>query len=355
MNEIAATLNVLKVFGLGSLAFFIAFLYTPFLTKILYRSKLWKEKGGKQALFGGAASVFNSLKKEERKVPRMGGILIWGSTLLVTIIFWALSKYPDGTFFVKLNFLSRSQTWLPLFTLISASLIGLVDDFLQVRNKGSYFAGGLDLRKRVLLVALIGLVGAWWFYTKLEISTVWIPWFGAVDLGFGFIILFIAVMLATFSSGVIDGIDGLAAGVMAAIFSAYSGIAFFQNQIDLATFCAVIVGGLLAFLWFNIPPARFFMGETGMLGLTTTLTVVAFLTNGVSTLPIIAFPLVLTTASNILQGIWRRFFGKKLFLVAPIHHHFEALGWPSYKVTMRFWVVSVVCAVIGMVVTLMGK
>lgn len=350
-----ATLNVLKVFGLGSLSFFIAFLYAPFLTKILYRLKLWKEKGGKQALFGGEASIFNSLKKEERKVPRMGGILIWGSALLVTLIFWVLSRYPDGNFFVKLNFLSRSQTWLPLFTLIAASLIGLVDDFSQVRNKGSYFAGGLDLTKRVLLVTLIGLIGAWWFYAKLEIFAIWIPWLGAVNVGAGFIVLFVVVMLATFSSGVIDGIDGLAGGVMAAIFSAYSGIAFFQNQIDLATFCAVIVGGLLAFLWFNIPPARFFMGETGMLGLTTTLTVVAFLTDAVSTLPLIAFPLALTTASDILQGFSRRFRGKKLFLVAPIHHHFEALGWPSYKVTMRFWVVSVVFAVIGMVVTLMGK
>ena len=97
------------------------------------------------------------------------------------------------------------------------------------------------------------------------------------------------------------------------------------------------------------------MGETGMLGLTTTLTVVAFLTDAVVTLPLIAFPLALTTASDILQGLSRKLRGKKLFLVAPLHHHFEAKGWPSYKVTMRFWVVSVVFAVIGMVVTLMGK
>jgi phospho-N-acetylmuramoyl-pentapeptide-transferase len=355
MNEAFATLNVLKVFGLGSLSFFIALLFVPPLTKILYRYEFWKKRDSKEALFGGEATVFNSLKKEGRKVPLMGGLLIWGSALFVILLFRFLSQYPDGTVLAKLDFLSRSQTWLPLFTLVAASIIGFFDDLFTVQGSHLIFAKGLDFKKRILLVTVIGLIGAWWFFTKLEISSVWVPWLGAVDLGFGFIVFFVAVMLATFASGVIDGIDGLAAGVLAAAFSAYSGIAFFQNQIDLAAFCAVIVGALLAFLWFNIPPARFFMGETGMLGLTTTLTVVAFLTDAVITLPLIAFPLALTTASDILQGIWRRFLGRKLFLVAPIHHHFEAKGLLSHTVTMRFWVVSVVSAVIGMVVTLMGK
>jgi len=163
------------------------------------------------------------------------------------------------------------------------------------------------------------------------------------------------VMLAIFSGGVIDGIDGLSGGIMASIFSAYSILAFFQNQIDLAAFCAAVVGSLLAFLWFNIPPARFYMTETGMLGLTTSLTVVAFLTNGVAVLPIIALPLFVASLSVIIQILSKKFRnGKKVFLVAPIHHHFEALGWPAYKVTMRFWIISVVCALIGVVVALIG-
>ena len=174
-------------------------------------------------------------------------------------------------------------------------------------------------------------------------------------LGIFLIPFFMLVMLSLFASGVIDGIDGLSGGVMATIFAAYSGIAFFQNQIDLAAFCAAIVGGILAFLWFNIPPARFYMTETGILGLTTTLTVVAFLTGQVLVLPIIAFPLFVTVAANIIQVAskkWRN--GKKVFLVAPIHHHFEALGWPSYKVTMRYWVISIIFAVIGMIIALIG-
>ena len=162
-------------------------------------------------------------------------------------------------------------------------------------------------------------------------------------------------MLATFSGSVIDGLDGLAGGVMATAFAAYAGIAFFQEQIDLAAFSAVIAGAIAAFLWFNIPPARFYMGETGILGLTTTLTVVAFLTDAVLVLPLIALPLVLDSASVIIQLFSKKFFGRKIFLVAPLHHHFEAIGWPHYKVTMRAWVLSAVSAIIGMVIALLGR
>ncbi|MBU1160053.1 phospho-N-acetylmuramoyl-pentapeptide-transferase, partial [Patescibacteria group bacterium] len=204
-------------------------------------------------------------------------------------------------------------------------------------------------------VILIGLLAAWWFYSKLEVSSIIIPFAGEINLGLFFIPVFVITMLAMFSGGVIDGLDGLSGGIMAAIFASFSGIAFFQNQIDLATFCGVITGATLAFLWFNIPPARFYMGETGMLGLTITLTVVAFLTKSALVLIIIAFPLLVASGSVIIQMISKKYFHRKVFLVAPIHHHFEALGWPSYKVTMRFWVISIILAIIGMVIALTGK
>jgi len=162
-------------------------------------------------------------------------------------------------------------------------------------------------------------------------------------------------VLAVFSSGIIDGLDGLAGGVLASVIAAYGGIAFFQQQIDLAAFLGVMGGALLAFLWYNIPPARFYMGETGMLGLTTALTMVAFLTDAVVVFPIIAFPLVLETGSVIIQVVSKKIRGKKVFRAAPLHHHFEAIGWPHYKVTMRFWVVSLVTALVGMVIHLVGK
>ena len=349
-------LSVYKVFGLSTLAFFLAIFMTPSLTYYLYKHKMWKKTSGKKAIGGGDAVIFNKLHKtKETGTPRMGGILIWASTLIIILLFWALSRYVDGPVFNKLNFLSKNQTWIPLFTLVSASLLGLLDDLSQIWGTGKYFSGGIPLITRVLVVTAIGLVGALWFYIKLENNTIYIPGYGDLFIGIFYIPFFIFTMLATFSGGVIDGIDGLAGGVFVSAFASYTGIAFFQNQIDIATFSAVIVGGILAFLWFNIPPARFYMGETGALGLTTTLAVLAFLTDSVIVLPIIAFPLVLAAGSDIIQVVSKKFFGRKVFLVAPIHHHFEALGWPSYKVTMRFWIISVICGILGMVIALVGR
>jgi len=349
-------IDVAKVFIPSAIAFFIGLAITPFLTHYLYKYKMWKKKAGKRAIGGGATPIFDRLHKhKEVGTPKMGGIVIWASVLLTILAVWSVSKLFPTELMEKLDFLSRSQTWLPLFTLVVGSLIGLIDDALEVAGVGDHFAGGLSLTKRLVVVVGIGAVGAWWFFVKLGISSVSVPFMGSFDLGLLFIPFFILVMMAVYSGGVIDGVDGLAGGVFAAIFSAYAGIAFFQGQIDLAAFCAVIVGALLAFLWFNIPPARFYMAETGTMGLTVTLAVVAFLTDTVLVLPIIAFPLFVTVLSDIIQVSSKKFRkGKKVFLVAPIHHHFEAIGWSPQKVTMRYWVISVVFAIIGMVIALIS-
>ena len=352
-NEL--TINIFKVLGLSGLSFFLAMALTPLLSRYMYTYKLWKEHSGKEALAGGEATIFNTLH-DEAHTPRVGGILIWGSVCIVALTFWLLSTYTAIPFFEKLNFVSRSQTWILLFTLIAASFLGLADDMLQIwASRKDRLSGGVDLWIRITMVMLIALVGAFWFYTKLGWQTVYVPGIGDLFLGYWYIPFFVITMLATFSGSVIDGIDGLSAGVLASAFAAYSGIAFFQNQFDVAAFAGVIVGALLAFLWFNIPPARFWMGESGMVGLTTTLTVIAFFTDSVLLLPIIALPLVLASGSDIIQIVSRKLRGKKVFLVAPIQHHFEAKGWPSYKVTMRFWVLSVVFAIIGMALALIGR
>lgn len=349
-------LNILKIFGMAAVSFFVGIFLTPILTHYLYKYKVWRKEVRTVAPDGKPTPIFAELHKDrETKVPRMGGILIWTIPLCLIVFVWLLSVIFPTQLFQKLNFLSRSQTWLPLFTLVAASLVGLADDIFQVFGKGKYAAGGIRFRYRLFFIALIGLVGALWFYFKLEKSGVFIPFLGDFQLGLFFIPFFITIMLATFSGSAIDGLDGLAGGVMASIFAAYGGIAYFNNQIDIAAFCAVISGAILAFLWFNIPPARFYMGETGMFGLTATLTVIAFLTNTVLVLPVIAFPLVITSLSIIVQLFSKKFLGRKFLLVSPLHHHFEAKGWPPYKVTMRFWVISVIFAIMGMVIALMGR
>ncbi|MCK4918561.1 MAG: hypothetical protein KAS02_02145 [Candidatus Pacebacteria bacterium] len=350
-------LDVVKIFVPWIISFFIGLAIAPLLTHYLYKHKMWKKVSGKQkGIGGGGTPIFNKLHKEkDTGTPRMGGIVIWMSVLITIFIFWFFSWAFPSEFTQKMDFMSRGQTWLPLFTLIAGSLVGLFDDILVISGKGKYSSGGLPLKTRILTVLWIAFIGAVWFYFKLEVSSILIPFVGEWSLGLLFIPFFMLVMLSLFASGVIDGIDGLSGGVMATIFTAYAGIAFFQNQIDLAAFCAVIVGGILAFLWFNIPPARFYMSETGILGLTVTLTVVAFLTGQVLVLPIIAFPLFVTVLSNLIQVFSKKTRnGKKIFLVAPIHHHFEALGWPSYKVVMRYWVISIIFAIIGMVIALIG-
>ena len=198
------------------------------------------------------------------------------------------------------------------------------------------------------------MIGGLWFYYRLGWDTIHIPGIGEVFIGIFYIPLFVLVMAATYSGGVIDGLDGLSGGTFASIFGAYTVIALSQQQFDLAAFSAVIMGSTLAFLWFNIPPARFYMGETGIIGLCAALTVIAFLTDAVLVLPIIAFLLVIESASVIIQLLSKKFLKRKVFLAAPIHHHFEAKQWPHYKVTMRFWVVGVVMAIIGVTIKLLG-
>lgn len=351
-----AATDFIKIFTLGTLSFLLAFWLTPFLTKVLYKYKLWRKTVRTQAIDGKKLTYFQKFHSQgETAVPRFGGLLIWLAPSVLAVVFYLLAKADLGVWwFHKLNFLDRGQTWLPFFALISASLVGLVDDLLQVFGKGKYISGGLSLKKRLVLMGLIGLVGAWWFYSKLGWSTLHVPALGDFEIGLWYLPLFVLVMMATYSGGVIDGLDGLAGGSFAAIFGAFAGISLFLGQINIATFCAVVLGALLAFLWFNIPPARFYMGETGMMGLTAALTVVAFMTNSVLVLPIIGFLLVIESGSVILQLLSKKFRKKKIFLAAPIHHHFEARGWPHYKVTMRFWIIGIVAAIVGVVIRLLG-
>lgn len=350
--------DIVKIFIPATASFVVGILSAPLLTHYLYKHKVWKKTEQKTALDGSVAVEFEKLRTDtETTTPRMGGILIWFSVAFVTVLAWVLAQLVPMPLTQKLDFLSRSQTWIPLFTLLVGALIGFINDVLDIQPSGER---GIRLRTRLLFVTLVSAFIGSWFYGKLGVTAIGIPADGVLILGVLVIPLFVLVTLGLYAGGVIDGIDGLSGGVFAAAFMAYAGIAYFQNQINLAAFCATLTGGILAFLWYNIPPARFWMTETGTMGLTMTLAVVAFMTDtlgngyGVAALPLIAFPLVITVLSNIIQVISKKLRnGKKVFRIAPLHHHFEAIGWPPYKVTMRYWIISVISAIVGMTVALL--
>lgn len=337
-------------------SFAVGILLTPVVTHYLYKHKVWKKKAGKTTLEGTVAENFNKLHQDrESHTPRMGGIVVWASVLITALVFALLSFGLDGPF-TKLNFVNRGQTWLPLFALIMGAFVGFLNDVLDVSTPD---ARGISVKWRLLAVILVsGFIG-WWFYAKLGVSAVGIPFLGVLPLGWFFIVFFVLVALVVYASGVIDGIDGLSGGIFAIIFLSYAAIAFAQNQVALAAFSASVSGATFAFLWFNIPPARFWMTETGSMALTLTLTVVAFTADvlgegvGIAVLPIIALPLFATVASVVLQQFWKKVFKKKLFHIAPLHHHFEVVGWPSYKVTMRYWVITIIAGMFGVAIALL--
>ncbi len=347
--------NAVSVLIPSAVSFLFGLVLAPGLAGILYRAKAWKKRSGKgEGIGGGGTPIFDELHKErEISTPRMGGILIWSSVLLTALLFWLFQSM--GPFWLQLNFTNRRETWLPLFALLVGAIVGFVDDMLEVKRG----TGGLSLGRRLTIVGAIGLVAGWWFYVRLGVTAIGVPFAAPLTVGWLIIPIFAAITLLIYAGGTIDGIDGLAGGVFSIIFMVYAGIAFSVNQVSLAAFCASVAGATLAFLWFNIPPARFYMSETGSMALTLALAMTAFATDaiaggiGVALLPLIALPLTGTVATTLLQVFWKKAFHKKLFRVAPIHHHFEAIGWPAAKVTMRYWVITIIVGVLGLALALL--
>lgn len=334
-----AHLALAKTFWLASLSFLVAILWTPLFTDFLYKNRLGK-KIRQTAFDEKKAPIFYALHKHKENTPTMGGLLIWITTAVITVL---------------MN-LSRAQTWLPLFTLVATGVIGAVDDLMNIHGIGPN-RGGLRFRWKLLSYLVIALIGAYWFYVKLGWNSIAIPGLGSFEIGFWYIPLFVAVIVfTTFCANETDGLDGLAAGTMASSFAAFGVIALLQGKVELAAFCGTILGSLLAFLWFNVYPARFFMGDTGAISLGMTLGVLAFLTNTVVLLPLIAFILYVEGLSAVIQILSKRFRGgKKVFRSAPIHHHFEALGWPEPRITMRFWIISAITTILGLFIYLIGR
>lgn len=342
---------IAKILLLSAASFIFALFATPILTHFLFKYNVGKNVRDDE----DKTPIVSKLHQHKKGVPTMGGILVWGTVLIFSLFFFYVPMLIPDVFPESLNFLSRSETLLPLGALIASAVVGLVDDVFNLKKMGAS-GGGLHLRHRLFIFTAIAVVAAAWFYFKLDWTVVYVPFLGLLEIGWLTIPLFILVIVATsFSVNETDGLDGLAGGVLATSFATYSAIAFIQGSYDLATFCGVISGALLAFLWFNIHPARFIMGDTGSMSLGVTLGVVAMLTNTVWLLPLIGFILVMESASVIIQVASKKIRKKKVFLAAPIHHHFEAMGWEEPKIVMRAWIVSGVVAVLGLVLFLIDR
>lgn len=327
------TFRLSQIFVYMSLTFLIAILFTPLFTDFLYKNRIGK-KIRSTDYSGAKTPIFSSLHKGKENTPTMGGLLIWGSASVVTIV----------------ANLSRAGTLLPLFTLIASGVVGAIDDLMNVFGIG-FDRGGMRFRTKLLFYTLVAVAGALWFAFKLDWINrpFFIPGMGDLILGYWYIPVFVIVLVATsFAANQTDGLDGLAGGIFALAFGAYSFISLFKGNYTLAIFCATLTGSILAFLWFNVYPARFFMGDTGSMSLGMTLGVIAFLTNTVYLLPFIGFILMIEALSTIIQIVSKKFFKRKVFKVAPIHHHFEASGWPETKVTMRFWIITAITTAIGL-------
>jgi len=342
-------------------AFIIGILSTPFIMKhFLVKYDIRKKKSVATTVDGKTAPLTASIDQDDKKVLyRMGGLVMLTGLLTTALGIWTIAEITKNPTFVKLDFISRNQTWLPLFGLAVGAVVGGLDELLvagKLKGKfGRSLGSGLALRYRISAVGLAGLVCGWWMAVKQDLSSLHIPFFGNYDIPvLAFIPIFVLVVMATYSGTIIDGVDGLAGGVFSSILMALGLIAITQSKFDVATLCFATVGALFAFLWFNIPPARFMLSEVGSMALTIMIAIIAFVVDAVFVLPIIAALLYLTTLSVVIQLLSKKIRGKKIFLAAPVHIHFQLIGWPKYKVTMRYWVLSVMFASTGVAVYLLG-
>ena len=320
--------------------FLFSMVLTPFYTHFAYKYKFWK-KQKKTTVDGKALPVMTKLHahKFKRVFPTMAGLV---GVVAVTAVTWLFN-------------LDRGQTWLPLVGFLGGALVGVIDDCINIFGSGRG-AAGLRGPVKFFLITAVGLALGWYFAAKLGWTSILIPFIGDISIGtVGMILVFAFAVVATSNAvNISDGLDGLSGGLAIMSYGAFGIIALFQGHMLLFGFCLTIVGWLLSYVWFNVPPARFMMGDTGSFALGAGLGVVAMMTNSFLLLPIIGLPFVVEAGSSLLQLASKKFFGHKIFISAPLHHHLEAKGWGEAKIVMRFWIIAGVCAILGIFIAATG-
>ncbi|NJL96876.1 hypothetical protein HC864_03640 [Candidatus Gracilibacteria bacterium] len=368
MSDPTVILEASKIFIYGAVSFILAMWWAPYLIDLLVWLKFWKKSSRGIDTTGKKLEVtahFYEENEKKRLVPRAGGLLIWVTAIGMALFFWFILKIdPTSKRGQFLNFISRSETFYSNWYTFFASIFGFIDDALAtLETGGNYKAGGLKLSYRLGLVTALSILIGLWFHlrlamdvivlplTNLDLSKITLP-FGLVG-GWLIVPITLIVLLALWGSSMIDGFDGMSAGVFIPIYLCFVGIAFSKGYYDIATLLMVVVGAMAAYLWFNIPPAKFYMGDTGTMGLLLTIGVVAFLIDAVYVLPVAGFILVVTEGSVVIQLFSKKFFKRKVFKAAPLHHHLEAIGWLRHQVTMRYWLISIMSSVVGLALGLL--
>ncbi|MBU2101325.1 phospho-N-acetylmuramoyl-pentapeptide-transferase [Patescibacteria group bacterium] len=338
-------LEAIRVVTISITAFILAITLTPFIVNFLK-----KIHAGKQIRVSEDAPIFSSLHKKKEGTLTMGGVVIWLTVLILTGVVIIMASVFKNDFWNYFNFVDRAETYLPLAAFFIAAGLGFFDDMMGVMRVGDK-GGGMKISHKMAIYFVLAVAGAWWFYSPniLDWQIIHIPFMGNFEIGLWYIPIFIFVILASaFSANETDGLDGLWGGVSLFIFTALLVVSFAMGRFDLAAMIGAILGALLAFLWFNIYPAKFFMGDTGAMALGITMGVITMLTNTVFLLPIFAIVPVIESGSVLIQSFYKKLRGRKIFLSTPIHHHFEACGWPESQVTMRFWIISVIGVGLGL-------
>lgn len=364
----ADPMEIVKILTYTVLSFLTALWWAPSLIRLLRWLRFWKKENRKINMSGGdfqddTLKKFYQNDESKLKVPRGGGLLIWINALVFAALFWILLKIePANRLFQFLNFVSRTQTFIPIGTMFFGAIVGFIDDaFSTLESSGNYKAGGLKLSQRLGLVFVLSLLIGLWFHLRVDIHSLsvfgyrldLINIFGSgQDWGWLIVPITIIILLSLYGSSVIDGFDGLSGSVFVPIYICFSGIAYAKGFYDIATFMGVVAGSIMAFLWFNISPAKFYMGDTGTSALLLTLGVVAILIDAVYLLPIAGLVLFVTVLSNVIQITSKKLFKRKIFRAAPIHHHFEAMGLKRDQIVFRYSLVTIAMCTLSIALAL---
>ncbi len=312
------------------LAFIGMVLLAPIYISLLQRLGFGKQirSEGPEAHFGKAGT------------PTMGGMLIVG-----VVLFLAMALRIED-----------AATLTPMLALVGVGILGAVDDFVNVRS-----SVGMRGRWKLIWQTIVAVLAGFYIQRHFDLTGINVPGLGEVVIGPILFVLFVSFVIVGASNAVnlTDGLDGLAGGVLIFSFVAYLLIAIYDMpgrgpQPNLAIFCALVIGALMGFLWFNVHPAQLIMGDSGALGLGATLAVVATITTQLPLLAVIGIVFVVVIMSVVLQVLNYRVRGRRLFRMAPIHHHFELVGWAEEKITLRFWIVAALAGLLGVSIFLVG-